>query len=653
MSSHVAPRRRSSEHRAGRVLAVGVVTALSLSFGGVAGVQAHEARDNHNAVASQTAPEPPTLPTPKARCGPGDRPETGLQGRVSPADHASGRASRGFTCNTRLIGEYRVPNAIGTVGGFKVERYTDRSGHDCAYYDTTLMWPTNILDREGGVNVMDMSDPRNPRLTARLLTPAMLSPHESVVVSHSRGLVLAVSGNLSTREGQIDIYDISQDCRNPVLRSSTLSGILGHESGIAPDGRTFYAASPAAEKLTAVDITNPSLPIPIWQGDYDSHGLSIRDDGNRAYVAGTGSGLIILDTSEVQQRVFNPTVREVARLRWSTMSIPQNAIPVTIKGRPYVMEIDEFSSNVGSTGGQPGGRRVGAARMIDISDERQPRVISNMRLEVHQPEHQGTISSDNGYSNPVQSYTGHYCNVPTRVDPEIVACSFILSGLRVFDIRDPYNPREIAYFNAPVDPRIVPPAGVSPPPSNWAMSSPSFVPERNEIWYSDGLSGFYAVRLTDSVAALAGQGRKSTCLARRSPIGPRNIGRVRLGYTRRRLQRIPVRIARKTRRSYRFCVKRSKGRVSAVFSGRGRVVLATTTARAHGNRRLHPGSSLRALRRAYPRRKRFGRGVFRANRKSPRLIVVRKGRVRAVAVANRRLLRNRRSLRRYLKLAGL
>src|SRR3990170_2301959 len=85
----------------------------------------------------------------------------------------------------------------------------------------------------------------------------------------------------------------------------------------------------------------------------------------------------------------------------------------------------------------------------------------------------------------------------TRVDPTIVACSMILSGLRVFDIRDPYNPREIAYFNAPTDPRIIPPAGVNPPASNWAMSSPSFVPERNEVWYSDGLSGFYNVRLTN------------------------------------------------------------------------------------------------------------------------------------------------------------
>jgi len=113
----------------------------------------------------------------------------------------------------------------------------------------------------------------------------------------------------------------------------------------------------------------------------------------------------------------------------------------------------------------------------------------------------------------VQGYAGHYCNMPTRVDPGIVACSMILSGLRVFDIRDPYHPREIAYFNAPVTPRIVPPVGIVPAPSNWAMSSPSFVPERGEIWYSDGLSGFCVVRVTNGVWPF-GSTRGLACLAR-------------------------------------------------------------------------------------------------------------------------------------------
>jgi hypothetical protein len=124
-------------------------------------------------------------------------------------------------------------------------------------------------------------------------------------------------------------------------------------------------------------------------------------------------------------------------------------------------------------------------------------VISYLRLEVHNPDNFAAQANDAGAQNPVQGYAGHYCNIPTRVDPNIVACSMILSGLRVFDIRDPFNPREIAYFNAPTDPRIIPPAGINPSASNWAMSSPSFVPERDEVWYSDGLSGFYNVRLTN------------------------------------------------------------------------------------------------------------------------------------------------------------
>jgi hypothetical protein len=299
--------------------------------------------------------------------------------------------------------------------------------------------------------------------------------------------VVAVAGNPGTNAGIIDIWDASKDCRQPELRSSTPMGLLGHESGISADGNTFYSASPGTETLVAVDISNPTLPIPVAYYQVDSHGLSISGDGNRAYVAGTGSGLHILDTSQVQARTPGAQISEISNLTWPTMSIPQNAIPVTIGGHPYVVEIDEFGTL----------SKVGAGRIIDIADEKAPTVVSDLRLDVHQPGNFDTIRNDNGAQNGLQGYAGHYCNVPSRVDPGIVACSYILSGLRVFDIRDPKRPREMAYFNAPVDPRIIPAGGIVPPPSNWAMSSPSFVPERGEIWYTDGLSGFYAVRITN------------------------------------------------------------------------------------------------------------------------------------------------------------
>ena len=58
-------------------------------------------------------------PTPKADCGPGARPETDIQGRVPTADYESGRAARGYLCNTRQVSHQ------GNTGGFKVLRYRD------------------------------------------------------------------------------------------------------------------------------------------------------------------------------------------------------------------------------------------------------------------------------------------------------------------------------------------------------------------------------------------------------------------------------------------------------------------------------------------------------------------------------------------------
>ena len=146
------------------------------------------------------------------------------------------------------------------------------------------------------------------------------------------------------------------------------------------------------------------------------------------------------------------------------------------------------------------------------------------------------------------------------------------------------------------------------------------------------------------------------CLARRSPIGPRGIGRVRLGRTRARLRRLRVQPSRRTRYTYRYCVRGGSGRVTAVFSSRsrrGKTRLITTTARGHGNRRVRVRSRASRFRRAYRRRVRVSRGVYRASPGSPRLFGVRRGRVRFIAVASRDLLRSPRRLRRYLRRAGL
>jgi hypothetical protein len=462
--------------------------ALVLAAAGVTGTVAS------SASAQQAPVSPPAVP--RAVCGPGSIPETGMQGRVPAEDVAAGRVADGFRCNLTVLGREE-----GTAG-FKVERYVDAAGNECAFYDTTAVFPTDAAQNPSGVAVLDMADPTRPRRAATLTSPAMLTPHESLLVNTERGLLAAVSGNLITEPGILDVYDVSQDCRRPVLQSSTPFGVLGHESGFAPDGRTFYSSSLGGGTVSAIDLTDPRSPKLLYVGNYDTHAITISDDGNRAYLAagagfprnevglnGKVDGLIVLDVSEIQARKASPGVREVSSLTWHEVTIPQAALPFTVSGKPYLLEIDEFSyDDNGRIAGN--GPRVGAARIIDISDETAPEVASNIRLEVNQRENRAELAGDPDATFTGGGYAGHYCAVPRRDDPGIAACSFLASGLRVFDIRDPRAPREIAYFVAPV-----PPGG----PANLAYSSSAFVPERNEIWYSDSDRGFYALRLADGV----------------------------------------------------------------------------------------------------------------------------------------------------------
>jgi hypothetical protein len=449
------------------------------------GVAAYQATHALGATAAAGFTTPPA--TPRAHCGPGSLPETGRQGRVPLADYNSGRAAKGYLCNARQVGH------IGTTGGFKTFYYRDRTGRECAYYDGTLLIPTSLAHNgdPGGTHVLDMSDPSRPIETTRLVTPAMDSPHESLVLNAKRGLLAAGMGSPATAPGIVDVYDISQDCRYPVLQSSTPLGILGHEGAFSPDGRTLWISTTGGPGVTAIDVSNPKLPSIVWRStSYTFHGMHLDDTGNRLYAADLGMpGLTILDVSQIQHRVANPTVKLVSHISWSNVSIPQNTIPVTIKGHKYLVEFDEYARDVEQYVPTDA---VGAARMINIDNDRHPRVVGNLRLEVDQPAARASgQQNDPGAQYGVQGYAAHYCGVPREVDPKIVACSFILSGLRVFNIEDPTHPREVAYFNKPA-PNQLPLASGS-----YAMSQPSFDIKRHEVWYADGDSGFYAVRLTN------------------------------------------------------------------------------------------------------------------------------------------------------------
>ncbi len=86
------------------------------------------------------------------------------------------------------------------------------------------------------------------------------------------------------------------------------------------------------------------------------------------------------------------------------------------------------------------------ARIIDISDETNPKIVSRLMLETHDPGNCPKVLPD-VVGLLTFTYGSHYCSVDNKHHATTLACGYFNSGIRVFDIRDPLRPREIAYYN--------------------------------------------------------------------------------------------------------------------------------------------------------------------------------------------------------------
>ena len=266
----------------------------------------------------------------KAVCGLEDHAETALQGQVPAPLRASGFL--GFNCNLKLVGQSRGDGANWQSAEFK-----DRMGHTCGYHGTAF---TTANRTHLGVPAVDLTNPSHPTPTGYLTSISMLDPWESLKVNAERQLLAADNAHNGAGGPEVDIYDVSGDCRTPQLLASVAVGtgadggdvapVIGHEGSWAPDGLTYYGGSPIQHIYYAVDTADPTAPklITTWLtpfgqppgAGYDgtSHGLSISDDGNRGYMVSIGlpaslaaltdpavqptDGLLIYDLSEIQSR---------------------------------------------------------------------------------------------------------------------------------------------------------------------------------------------------------------------------------------------------------------------------------------------------------------------------------------------------------------
>ena len=502
--------------------------------------------------------KPPPLTVPEAKCGPRDHSEAAvrvLQGEVPASLRATG--FKGFNCNLELVGQVRGDGANWQSDEFRehrdvfrgYQRDRNRRDHTCAYHGTAYATATGPTTgrTQIGVPVIDMTNPSAPAPTSYLTSISMLDPWESLKVNTPRQLLgadNAHNGGGGKGGPEVDFYDISVDCLHPQILASVAVGTgtdggvpsptfpNGHEGSWAPDGLTYYRGDLANAMYHAIDTSDPTRPKEIAAFDIAtalsplpvlSHGLSVSDDGNRAYVAvlgglaGSGydpsapasNGFAVLDTSQVQARKPNAQIKLISSFLYKDGSVSQHTIPARIKGRQYIIQVDEGGSGGITYAGWQSACQAGVpmfpmAHIVDISNEKKPTQVSELMLEMNSPANCQQVLPDI-VGLAIFTYGTHYCSVDNRENTTTLACDEFNSGIRVFDIRDPARPKEIAYYN-PASETTASPGSNHVTFAQWKAGGPDWCSaqlhldaDKGTIWTTCQDNGLLSLKFTNGV----------------------------------------------------------------------------------------------------------------------------------------------------------
>jgi hypothetical protein len=297
-----------------------------------------------------------------------------------------------------------------------------------------------------GTTIVDVSDPRAPRIIARIEIPEGWHSHKVrvaggiMVVNHER----LGHGNESFGGG-LGIYDVSDPHTPRLLTNWRTAGKGVHRFSF--DGRYAYI-SPTAEGyvgniMMILDLADPARPSEVGRwwipGQWSAGGepypweeyVSPRCHhplrrGDRLYVSYWHHGLFILDIADMAR----PKLISAANTS-PTFPHPTHTclpFPERLKGRDVMIVADE---DVAKLWPAP----PAFTWIYDITEEHVPIPISTFQVPGLDPD-----------GAPQEPMTG--CHQPTERLPggTVIPFAWFAQGLRLVDIADPFAPREVGSY---------------------------------------------------------------------------------------------------------------------------------------------------------------------------------------------------------------
>ncbi|HKH01194.1 MAG TPA: hypothetical protein VKB08_10805 [Bradyrhizobium sp.] len=360
----------------------------------------------------------------------------------------------------------------------------DCPGGGQVWVDGTIMYVGHQRPTSG-TTIVDVADPNTPRHLATIDVPEGWHSHK-VRVANGLMLVNHEKFGKSSRTdigGGLAIYDVSRPQEPKLITKWETVGGGVHRFDF--DGRYAYI-SPTVEGyigniVMILDLKDPAKPTEVGRwwipGQYEAageeypwtdwvpprchHPLRFAD---RLYVSYWHHGLFILDISDLSQPKLISHANTSPAFPHPTHTCLR--MPQKLRGRDIMVVADE---DVAKLWPAP----PSFAWIYDITNERTPTPVATFQVPGLDPD--GT---------PQPPMTG--CHQPSeRFIGNILPFAWFAQGLRLVDISDPFQPREVGHYLPE------PPLG-----AERASSNDVTVDERGLIYLVDRVRGLDIIETT-------------------------------------------------------------------------------------------------------------------------------------------------------------
>jgi hypothetical protein len=308
------------------------------------------------------------------------------------------------------------------------------------------------MDPPHGTSVVDVSDPRHPRIVADFDIPAGLHSHKVRVANDLMVVNRELHRGGPAPDGDfvgLRIFDVAKPATPREIARWACAGMGVHRFTF--DGRYAYI-SPEMEGYVGnivmiLDLADPAHPrevgrwwmpgqwtaggeVPNWKSRNHRCHHPIRR-GDRLYVSYWYGGWVILDISDMSKPTLISGMDWSPPFGWPTHSTVPIDFPIA--GHRWMLVADEHVQPIDPDFSP---ELPACVWMVDITDETRPMPVSTFQV----PELVGKRS-------PLM--TGCHQPIETISTTEVPAAWFA-SGLRVIDIANPHAPREVAWWTPDV-----------------------------------------------------------------------------------------------------------------------------------------------------------------------------------------------------------